>query len=49
MANLVQSLLAESAGTAFSDQHGVAQRLLRSGVSQAFSRAYMITTPTTWP
>jgi len=29
MANLVQSLLAESAGTAFSDQHGVAQRLAK--------------------
>jgi hypothetical protein len=29
MANLVQSLLAESANTAFSDQHGVAQRLAK--------------------
>jgi hypothetical protein len=29
MANLVQSLLTESAGTAFSDQHGVAQRLAK--------------------
>ena len=29
MANLVQSLLAESAGTAFSDQHGVAQKLAK--------------------
>jgi len=29
MANLVQSLLAESAQTAFSDQHGVAQRLAK--------------------
>ena len=29
MANLVQSLLTESAGTAFSDQHGVAQRLTK--------------------
>jgi len=29
MANLVQSLLTESANTAFSDQHGVAQRLAK--------------------
>lgn len=29
MANLVQSLLTESAQTAFSDQHGVAQRLVK--------------------
>ena len=29
MANLVQSLLTESANSAFSDQHGVAQRLAK--------------------